>query len=369
MFQPFSDNSLNRISAFDLSKNSSKHLYLPHYQPKINKKIDLLSDSNTINWLKKRFLKKAHSKYVLLPEEFIDNKNLNKIFGFFANTNKNSNKMQLSFTNLQKIFEFCHIKLNFSELLLIFGYKAYLTENSKENIAALTIKEFKKLFLSEKADKIFMKTVKKLREIEKNEENSVFLPGSLKEVVEFVIYRLKRERILNKFDKSTLTMKIDHLSELFKMKEMKILNKHTNPKENIRENSSFSLKNATFGLNRRIYEENDDFDFDEEFGILKLKKELESEKNTIKNSIKNSLKNSLKNTIKNTIKTMKFPNLIEKAEEKSFSKTFSIKKNLKTNKTMGKIMDFNINSARHSYEIHKTLSLLQNPDKKASILF
>lgn len=184
-----------------------------------------LASSSTINWLKKRYQKKAPTKYMFYPQEHNYNVILNKIFGVFS-----CDSQKISLRNLQKIFDLCNIPLSFKDIMEVFFSKnqellVFYSENnelfSKGNAKInefLSLKEFKERFFSEKSEKIFEKIIKKYREMRKSSKNC-FLPSSLKEVLQFLSYKLKRMEIIKKINENngTIKEKINRISSLFKL--------------------------------------------------------------------------------------------------------------------------------------------------------
>ena len=365
MVKMISYNSLNHLenTMSDFSRNSPRNHQVIGSLNKTLQKMPILSDSNTVNWLKKRYNNKAHSKYLLMPDELDSNKNLNRIFAFFAD-----NQMKLSIYNLQRIFEFCKIPINLRDLLKVFGvllkknicFEPYIEKNSNFH-GFICLKDFKQAFNNEKSEAIFKKSMKKLKETyitpTNDDENTYFFPNSLKEVIDYTIYKLNREKIIRKIneEKPEISLKLKGLTELFQAKDAE---KHKTSLKTIKnairkgnapgKQCNLAEKSIVTPLIRKKFEFY--LDEDEEYELQNLKEDIEKEKNMIKNKVFNEI---VKQTdyMKIDEKGRNFNFNEEKKTKIGFNGIGRKKSMGEQEKNMEKIMDFNMMSARSSYEV------------------
>lgn len=396
----------NNISSFN-SLNQINPTF-SELQPKKSSENTTLASSSTINWLKKRYQKKAPTKYMFYPQEHNYNVILNKIFGVFS-----CDSQKISLRNLLKIFDLCNIPLSFKDIMEVFFNKnhellvlysenneLFSRTNSKINEFCneyLTLKEFKERFLSEKSEKNFEKIIKNYRETKKSSKNC-FLPSSLKEVLQFLSYKLKRMEIIKKINENngTIKEKINKISSLFKLniekkplespkrnisslinwkKQRKsslptpllvyeksifsYLNNIDNDDENYLENSNNNTKNINNynNINEFIYD-------DEELTVdtNKIRKQIIEEILQEENNKTLKLPNVIDKTPLDYIKKNHKNNLNLCAIKQNKAKLFSEEKKCRTSRNplvSNKIMQFNLKLAKTSREFKVISQILQ----------
>lgn len=347
----FSYNSLNQIATIsDLSaKNLSSSNQLSKPLNTNNKQPQLLTNFQTVLWLKKRYQNKAKAKYFLPPDERDLNKILNQVFGLYCNDSK-----VITLMNFWKIFEFCRVPLEIIDVFQIF----FMNHSNNSEKEFLSLKEFKRKFLSEKKEAQFSLIIKNLRTKGKFNKNQVFLPSSLKEVVDFLGYKLKRSNILKHLnEEEDIKGKIKGMKDLFSIK-VETKKKKVESKENINKlkNRKRSLESPFFSPYKSgFFTPTDE---EEEFELKNLKESMEKEKHQIKEKISEDIQKNQgmkgKKMSLPILKELKMPmvnisGIRKKVDDKKLEKIPIVAR---------EIMDFNMNSARSSHECKMTSRIL-----------
>lgn len=366
-------NSFNRSNPTfnQLSTRSSKQT------EQIPKKSLINFDTNI--WLKKRYLKQAPPKYLHLPNVQNFNKTLNKVFGIFA-----SESQKISFKGLLKIFELCGIPISLkdvieifslkkSELLIFYPEKPEISKETWDGFDddSLTLPEFKKRFLDEKTEQIFKKIMKKYRENKKMSEiKNIFVPTSLKEVLNFLGYKLKRIEIIKQLEEKegnqTVTDKFKKISSLFWLN----VNQQTKKTiENPKKQGTIKKNPRLFSLPINVIEtKNDDEeddnwnDIEELFNTNRLKYQPNEE--LIKTSVLNEFQQGKNGKINKNDFTSSFDPRAKKSLKKlpyiDPLKTDRIfDRNMKSSLFFNKIMQFNLNAAKNSHEFQIVSHLIK----------
>ena len=201
-------NQLTRVAtSTDLSlKNISSSKVLTTATPRKPP----LGDSETVLWLKKRYQHKAKSKYFLPLKERDINISLNQVFGLFCDQNQKT----ITLSNFFHIFELCGVPIQLKDVAAIF----FTNETDSSEKEFITLKEFKRNFLSERSEAKFSIVIKSLRQSHEITADD-FLPSSLRKVLDFLNYKMKRNKILKKLDTETdVRGKISNMKDLFSMK-------------------------------------------------------------------------------------------------------------------------------------------------------
>lgn len=299
-----------------------------------------LGNSETVIWLKKRYQHKAKSKYFLPLKERDINMSLNQVFGLFCDQNQKT----ITLSTFFQIFELCRVPIQLKDVANIF-----FTSEEREFIS---LKEFKRKFLSERSEAKFSTLIKSLRQSQEITPE-YFLPSSLREVLDFLNYKMKRNKILKKLDTETdVRGKISNMKDLFSMKverrkqnvkEIKDPFAKTNQQPKARKRSLESPFFLPFKSGFFPHEEDED---DCEFETLRESIAQEKSKIIENLSKKQTFTKKISLPALESLTKTLGPENIVKPEK--FHEQKPVKQKVPT--AARTIMDFNMHSARQSYE-------------------
>ena len=228
------------------------------------------------------------------------------------------------------------------------------TDSSEKEF--ITLKEFKRNFLSERSEAKFSIVIKSLRQSHEITADD-FLPSSLRKVLDFLNYKMKRNKILKKLDTETdVRGKIKNMKDLFSMKVER-------RKQNVREiKDPFFKANQQLKGRKRSLESPFFLPFKSGF-FPHEEDEDDCEFETLRESIAQEKSKIIENLSKKPafIKKISLPAL--EGLTKAIGAEAVVLKSLKSEKrnekqtvrknvpaTAKTIMEFNMNSARQSYE-------------------
>lgn len=163
------------------------------------------------SWLLKRSKNKTKIKYLYYPEELLQHQSIKEIFQSFDRDGSGG----LDIDELVKMFSEFNIQMSKNDLKKLFD----VVDSDGDN--ALNFTEFKNCTLSEKAEGVFTKIMKKVKEEDlkrPSEEQNVYLPYSFGRMVSHISYQSMRRDILEELKKNqdvyTLMNEFNHLFSL-----------------------------------------------------------------------------------------------------------------------------------------------------------